>query len=927
MPKSQPDSILSYLRNLLESKELASVPDGRLLERFVSEQAEPAFNALLKRHGPMVLAVSRRLVGNDHDAEEVFQATFIILARKARAIRKRQAIGSWLHGVAQRLAIRARGQASRRKLHEQNVASMKRVNLEPAWSALNEQLDSAIQDLPAKYREAIVLCYLEGNTQEQSAKLLGCPLGTVRSRVAQARKLLRDRLVRRGLNVSVGAFTTVLATGAAANAVPTQLRHTTLKAAVVLATGKTLVPGFASSQVITLVNGGLKAMAAAKIKLASMVIVSASLLAVGAGAVGNQIWTIYDPTGLADTAFPEEQAKSEQKKLPTKPDQAKAADQENITVRGRVVDGQGDGVAGANVGLFSLISRGADRSGGPNTRLQEESLAEGISDTVGRFQLRALRKAFDDSEGLFVVAAKKGLGPALERIATDKPGNEIVLQLPSEKVLRGRLFDLQGQPAADVQVKLYWFGWGPLRAEGSVSVAPEKQKSPFWPEAVVTDKEGRYEIRGLSTRLQGYMSIEGDLFAREVVEIKAGDQKESDVITKALRPAQIIEGVITGADTGKPLPHVQLVVGNERGGGLVGESDDMGRFRVKTREPGTELRITAIPGAVPYPPYVKNIKWPPGATKQTVDLALPRGVLLRGKVTEQGTGKPVAGARIHDYAPDVFRFPWMIETGPDGIFHIAVPIGTGRLMIKHPDNDFIPLELTQGELNGKKPGGRRWYPDAIISFDAKIGDEAQEVHAEVRRGVTIKGLVVRPDGSPVAEGIMMCWNQLPDGDPKRPQRGVREHDGQFELRGCDPEITYPVYFLDPVDRLGSTVYLSAKDAGEKPVKVQLAPCVDAVGRFVDIEGKPLVKQRVNLYFVFRSGGKAAKSDEDFIQHIDRHNYPELQDTDAEGRCTFPALIPGAVYKILNYNTTMSREFTVRAGETVQLGDVVFDRPN
>src|SRR5579862_7105567 len=210
MAKPQPGAVLTYLRTLLDPQGLAEATDSQLLERFVADQEEQAFNALLRRHGSMVLSVSRRVLGNHHDAEDVFQATFIILARKARAIRKRHSVGGWLHGVAQRVAMKARSRADCRRTKEQHAATMRKPNLEPAWTELNQDLDRALQELPAKYREALVLCYLEGKTQEQVAKQLGCPLGTVRSRVAQGRKLLRDRLARRGLSLSVGAFTAVL---------------------------------------------------------------------------------------------------------------------------------------------------------------------------------------------------------------------------------------------------------------------------------------------------------------------------------------------------------------------------------------------------------------------------------------------------------------------------------------------------------------------------------------------------------------------------------------------------------------------------------------------------------------------------------------------------------------------------------------------
>jgi sigma-70-like protein len=137
MPKSQSGEFLKNMRALLMGKGLVEVPDGQLLEWFVADHEEAAFNALMLRHGAMVLDVGRRVLGNFHDAEDVFQATFIILARSAKAIRKKQAVAAWLHGVAQRLAFRARSQATRRLAREKQAAIMKRTNVEPARTDLN----------------------------------------------------------------------------------------------------------------------------------------------------------------------------------------------------------------------------------------------------------------------------------------------------------------------------------------------------------------------------------------------------------------------------------------------------------------------------------------------------------------------------------------------------------------------------------------------------------------------------------------------------------------------------------------------------------------------------------------------------------------------------------------------------------------------
>jgi RNA polymerase sigma factor (sigma-70 family) len=212
---------LRHLRTL----QVRDSSDQDLLERFAAGREEGAFAALVQRHGPMVLSVCRRVLGSLHDAEDAFQATFLVLARKAASIHKREALASWLHGVAFHLASKTRERKSRRHWHEGQAARERALQASPvtAWRELQEMLDGELQRLPAKYRLPLVMCALEGRTHEEAARQLGCPLGTVRSRVARARELLRVRLTRRGLTLSATAFGLALAANTANATLPPDL--------------------------------------------------------------------------------------------------------------------------------------------------------------------------------------------------------------------------------------------------------------------------------------------------------------------------------------------------------------------------------------------------------------------------------------------------------------------------------------------------------------------------------------------------------------------------------------------------------------------------------------------------------------------------------------------------------------------------------
>jgi RNA polymerase sigma factor (sigma-70 family) len=202
-----------WLKNLLNGGTASRQSDADLLKRFLSGSngaSEDAFESLLRRHGPMVLSVCQKIVGDPHDAEDAFQATFFILATQARSIREQRSVASWLHGVALRVASRLRASAERRRTEERRLAEIVILDDDPEAARPeddpldHEALHQEVQRLPSKYREAIVLCYLQGMTQEAIAGQLGCSTSTVGVRLMRARAQLKARLSRRGISRSGG---------------------------------------------------------------------------------------------------------------------------------------------------------------------------------------------------------------------------------------------------------------------------------------------------------------------------------------------------------------------------------------------------------------------------------------------------------------------------------------------------------------------------------------------------------------------------------------------------------------------------------------------------------------------------------------------------------------------------------------------------
>ena len=273
----------------------AGQPDGDLLAHFIATRDEAAFAALVRRHGPMVLGVCRRLLRHEQDAEDAFQATFLVLARKAASVVKRESVGSWLYGVACRTARQAAAANARRRARERQVETMPHPEVAPPeaqdWLPV---LDRELERLPGKYRETIVLCDLEGRPRREAARQLGVPEGTVSSRLATARKMLARRLARRGLAPAGAA----LAAGVARGAVPAPLVWSTARAAALVAAGQlTGAPGPA----VILMKGVLEAMFMTRLKRTVGVV-----LVVLAVAVGGFAYRAGGVPGAAQAAPPEQ---------------------------------------------------------------------------------------------------------------------------------------------------------------------------------------------------------------------------------------------------------------------------------------------------------------------------------------------------------------------------------------------------------------------------------------------------------------------------------------------------------------------------------------------------------------------------------------------------------------------------------------------
>ena len=284
MPTSPLNVVIQHLR-ANSGPDGGGMTDGELLARFLSNRDDNALAALVRRHAPMVWGVCCRLLHSHHDAEDAFQAAFLVLVRKAADV-PRQAVANWLYGVARQTAVRLRAMAAKRGRHERQVVNMPEPTVAEVRDAnLQSVLDEGLSRLPDHYRGVIVLCDLEGMTRKEAARQLGIPEGSVASRLARARAMLAKRLTQQGVVCSGGPVVAVLSAGSASASAPPVLVASTIKAASLFAAGKAAATGVVSAKVAALTEGMVKTMFVTKLKIATaLLLVVAGLFAAGLNA-------------------------------------------------------------------------------------------------------------------------------------------------------------------------------------------------------------------------------------------------------------------------------------------------------------------------------------------------------------------------------------------------------------------------------------------------------------------------------------------------------------------------------------------------------------------------------------------------------------------------------------------------------------------
>jgi RNA polymerase sigma factor (sigma-70 family) len=916
--------------------------DRQLMEQFATRRDEAAFAALVRRHAPLVFAVCRRVLRHEQDAEDAFQAAFLVLARKAREVGKQGSVAGWLHRVAYHAAIRARARAVSRQVHERQAPPRRPPDLldEVTGHELLAVFDEELNRLPERYRAAVVVCHLQGRTNEEAARLLDCPAGTVKSRLARGRALLRTRLARRGFALSAGLLGALLGAHAAA-AVSPALVVAAVRTAVRAAAGEPVAPAAA------LAEGVLRAMFVTRLKIAAAVLLALGTLLVAAGVWAHRSRAEAPAAEPAGTAAPET-------KGPTKPDGLATA------VRGRVLDADGKPLPEARVMVWArhglIMSTGEWWAAYRN-----EMVGQATTDKDGRYRLTVPRIDADINNVRFVrvVVAAPGHGLAWKALAPDATEADAELRLPPVRRVAGHLIGLQGEDAAGVTVRVARIKRAPARGErddDTVLRPPDDR-----PLSATTDARGNFVFTDFGPDVTLDLEVLDPRYERKTDwRVSTADRKACENLRLLLGPGRYVEGRVVYQDTGKGVPHARLMLYNPT---IEAKTDAEGRFKVPLYNPregdpfpvySRDITISATPPrGEPYLGAGQGVDFPKGVVRRKVNLTLPRGALIRGKVTEAGSGKPVAGARVAFNA----GYEDSVSTGPDGSYQIGVAPGGGRLIVTHPSGEYIPQVVGSAGGIGDKAVGDPAYHHAVIDVAMKADEKVKEVAVTLRRGVTVKGRLVGPDDKPVASAVMFVSSHRPRFENMMHPILVR--GGRFEVRGLDPAKTYRLLFLEhprlppamitpespqgfpqlylkellgTQNKLGMSVEVSPQKVKDE-LTVNLAPCGKAKVRFVDTAGKPLAKYVPWLQLAVTPGPRIYQALQDktlaaeVVTLTGRYGGQIANNpTDAQGYVTFEGLIPGATYRLKKTeqepNNEVLKDFTAEAAKTVELEVVV-----
>ena len=873
MPRAHADSRVSdQIRTLLRAGALGSLTDGQLLDHYLSPDglcSEMAFAALVERHGPMILGVCRRLLTDAHVAEDAFQATFLVLAQRAKSVRNQDSLGGWLHRVARRIALRLRSTHARRLAREQTgnhlevaVRYVDRVEHEELRSVIDQEIDR----LAESHRLPVVLCCLEGISHEEAAQRLRWPLGTVKSRLARARKRLQERLVRKGFAPSAAlsaAGTGSLAGEASAAAVPPALVDATAKAAAAVATGVSLA-GMVPASLSALVQEESSSMIATKLRLAVGIplatVASTALVGFVLDRAAAQKEGVAPVFAIAIPSRDQTKGAAEAPTLAAK-----------LSAAGTVVDEAGRPVAGVRVILREwseyrvrgMASRELEKLPRGNEEIRD-TLMETTTDDAGRFRFHEVPAAAfpefpEAGQSIFpwdVVALKDGHALAWTQLTPHRERTPITMTLGPEGILRGRVVEPGGKPVVGARVKV--LSIDPLgKVPDDDDPGRANELNLHWsaiPLGATTDSGGRFNLGGLSRDRMVTLSVTESRHERILAYAATSDQSQSDLVSKlppAAGFAEVREPVHTGAfmlttklaehvltgrvvfeSDGKPAARTWLWLNQ-----IDGRADENGRFRLEGLAAG-KLDLHAILDDSDAAPLNTQIEIPETPREIEHDLILPRGLVVRGRVVDATTGRGVPKATV-DFRPtstvDQIRtfFDLSRETDLDGRFRLALPPGRGTVFLRT-----FPTTFRQPE---RQSSGQPIDPELNRDVSGAAGQTIEVADIRLSRGREVVLRVVDLDGRPVANALFRIIETRLNGRPAMAP-GHSDSIGRYTLAGLPYEARAVVDIIAANVSQGAMVEIpkvAAAGASKKEIEVRLGPLVKLSGRVLDGAGNAI----------------------------------------------------------------------------------------
>jgi RNA polymerase sigma factor (sigma-70 family) len=947
MARGRLGAAVNDFRRLWHAGTVSGMSDAQLLAQFAANRDEAAFDSLMARHGPLVWSVCKSILTDPHDVEDAFQASFLILVRKAQSLRVDDSLCGWLYRVSYRVAQEARSHRDLRRRREQAAAERTPIaaDADRACDELLCILNHEINRLPEKYRLPIVLCELEGLTRKEAAGQLDWPPGTVATRLARGQDLLRQRM-RRRLGDNAVELSSCLG-GLVSTSVPAACREATARAALAVAIkGWTAAGPTASALVLArrvhraMVWTGLR-----YVFLLAMGLAAVTWVSLG----GIRIQTNQPPRGAEASrppVLPPASANYAEQEQPAHVSSPQIGDR--LTFAGKVLDPEGKPQGGASVYLDLSSSKF------PLHRL-------GITGVDGRFRATVLRREITRAEAVDpwrfakIVATAPGFGPVWEHAPVparpdSTPADDLTLRLaPDDVPIDGRIVSAAGQPVVAARVVASRLSYRqaadgkpvPLDRPESGGGGFEVRVGSLVTEAT-TDSDGRFRMTGLGRdRLVALRVIGRDVAEQEIrvatqkgqpaPAVAPGNTADSRQTTSPIygasfvhvaEPGRSIEGVVRERDTGKPIA-----------GALVNTltTDQEGRFRIDglTREFECALDIRGPAGQPYLCRRLTVVSHGTGLHPVTAIVELSRGVQIRGRLTDSATGKPILGRvsyaplRDNAYSPG---FMEQVATSEDiddsGRFALTGLPGRGVVLVTAREHGGACYPM----LSGVTPEDRRRgiaLADDELAVDALprplslVGSHAYKVidipqgrrdfetnfELALHRGRTVNVRVVDLKGEPL-RSVMAFGLRHPTAKVGHTGRG----DESFAVHDLDVASPRRVFFYQPDRDLGAFVDLAGNEPAD--VTARLAPCGSIVGRVVQRASTPLADAHFGLVYDDAHGvahiafpsGRWVPSAVEAVR--DRRTGEDIvpvspinleQTSDKDGRFQIRHVIPGARY--------------------------------